>query len=86
MVAEKARERDGARMEKVKLIALEQVKKLQLVPKLIVLVGVNGRRLGSVLLLVAVEWPHRIVSKMFYVNAELNFLLTLLLKSNFFLI
>ena len=86
MAAEKAREKDGARTEKVKRIALEQVKRLRLVPKLIALVGVNGRRLGSVLLLVAVEWPHRIVSEMFNVNAELNFLLTLLLKSIFFLI
>jgi hypothetical protein len=84
VAAEKARERDGARTEKVKLIALEQVKKLRLVPRLIVLVGVNGRRLGSVLLLVAVEWPHRIVSKMFKFNTDLSFRLTLLLKSKFF--
>jgi hypothetical protein len=78
VAAEKARERDGARTEKVKLIALAQVKKLRLVPKLIVLVGVNGRRLGSVLLLVAVEWPHRIVSEIIYVNSKHCFLLTLL--------
>jgi hypothetical protein len=78
VAAEKARERDGARTEKVKLIALEQVKKLRLVPKLIVLVGVNGRRLGSVLLLVAVEWPHRIASEIIYVNSKHCFLLTLL--------
>ena len=55
VAVEKARERDGAKMEKVKLIALEQVKKLRLVRKLLVLVGVNGRFLASVLLLAAVE-------------------------------
>lgn len=84
MAAEKARERDGARTEKVKLIALEQVKKLRLVPKLIVLVGVNGRRLGSVLLLVAVEWPHRVVSDMIYANKKLSLLFTLVLNSKYF--
>ena len=84
MAAEKARERDGARTEKVKLIALEQVKKLRLVPILIVLVGVNGRRMGSVLLLVAVEWPHRVVSDMIYANKKLSLLFTLVLNSKYF--
>ena len=55
VAVEKARETDGARMVKVKLIALEQVKKLRLVRKLLVQVGVNGRFLASVLLLAAVE-------------------------------
>ena len=63
MAAEKARGKDGVRMGKVKQNALEQVKKSQLVEKLLVLAGVNGRLLESVLLLVAVERPHRIVSE-----------------------
>ena len=61
MAAAKVCGRDGVKMEKVKQNALEQVKKSQLVEKLLVLVGVNGRLLESVLSLVAVEQPHRIV-------------------------